>query len=133
MNLGSTELLILVVIVVVVFGGSWLPKAARNLGRAKVEVDKAQKTINETKAQVIEATGIEKADQALRKANKALNTSPQNLMKNAAKSAITPSPATDDAPAAEGEAAADDAAPAADVGKNETVNVDFNDRNDLGS
>ena len=136
MNLGSTELLILVVIVVVVFGGSWLPKAARNLGRAKVEVDKAQKQLNDTKAQVIEATGIEKADAALRKANQALNTSPQNLMKNAAKSAIMPTAAAADAedaktaeaasaePATDG---AETAEAAADVGESETVNVDFND------
>jgi len=135
-NLGSTELLILVVIVVVVFGGSWLPKAARNLGRAKVEVDKAQKQLNDTKAQVIEATGIEKADAALRKANQALNTSPQNLMKNAAKSAIMPTAAAADAedaktaeaasaePATDG---AETAEAAADVGESETVNVDFND------
>ena len=137
MNLGSTELLILVVIVVVVFGGSWLPKAARNLGRAKVEVDKAQKQLNDTKAQVIEATGIEKADAALRKANQALNTSPQNLMKNAAKSAIMPSAAAasdaDDAKTAEAASAepatdgAETAEAAADVGESETVNVDFND------
>lgn len=140
MNLGSTELLILVVIVVVVFGGSWLPKAARNLGRAKVEVDKAQKQLNDTKAQVIEATGIEKADAALRKANQALNTSPQSLMKNAAKSAIMPTAAAADAghgaqtdekaEAASAEPATDEAETAeaaADVGESETVNVDFND------
>ena len=131
MNLGSTELLIVVIIIVVVFGGSWLPKAARNLGRAKVEVDKAQKQLNDTKAQVIEATGIDKADEALRKANRALNSSPQSLMKNAAKSAMTPTPApTPDAPADD---TADAAADAADVGDSETVNVDFNDRDDLGS
>ncbi len=146
MNLGSTELLIVVVIVVVVFGSSWLPKAARNLGRAKVEVDKAQKQLNDTKAQVIEATGIEKADAALRKANQALNTSPQNLMKNAAKSAIMPTAAAADADDAKTAEAAPDksgaAEPAtheadqadggaseaaADVGESETVNVDFND------
>ena len=126
MNLGSTELLILVVIVVVVFGSSWLPKAARNLGRAKVEVDKAQQQFNETKAQVIEATGIEKADEALRKANQALNTTPQNLMKNAAKSAITPTPANDDAAATGDTGDTGDSEPA-DAGTSETVNVDFDD------
>lgn len=126
MNLGSTELLILAIIVVVVFGGSWLPKAARNLGRAKVEVDKVQKQVNDTKAQVIEATGIEKADEALRKANRALNSSPQSLMKNAAKSAITPAAAKD---ASDEQVASDAAAtePATDAGTDGTVNVDFTD------
>ena len=133
MNLGSTELLILVVIVVVVFGGSWLPKAARNLGRAKVEVDKAQKQLNDTKAQVIEATGIDKADEALRKANRALNTTPQSMMKNAAKSAIMPTSVPSSEQGDPGESG--DAAPAeapegtpADVGESKTVNVDFNER-----
>ncbi|MEM7093509.1 MAG: twin-arginine translocase TatA/TatE family subunit [Actinomycetota bacterium] len=133
MNLGSTELIIVLIIVVVVFGGSWLPKAARNLGRAKVEVDKAQQQFNDAKTQVIEATGIEKADEALRKANRALNTSPQNLMKNAAKSAMTSTPSADADPA-EGEAGAGDVGDGdgvsddpTDVGTSETVNVDFTD------
>ena len=41
-TLGGPELLIIAVIVVLVFGAGWLPKAARNLGKAKVELDKAQ-------------------------------------------------------------------------------------------
>ena len=131
--------MIVAIIVVVVFGGSWLPKAARNLGRAKVEVDKAQQQFNEAKAQVVEATGIEKADAALKKANRALNSSPQSLMKNAAKSAITPTAAAAAGDAAEdGEAvtgAVEDAeivdrrpaTDAVDAIDEATVNVDFND------
>ncbi len=37
MNLGSSELLIILIVVLVLFGGSQLPKLARNLGRAQKE------------------------------------------------------------------------------------------------
>ena len=40
MNLGSTELIILLVIVLLVFGGSQLPKLAKNLGKAQTEFKK---------------------------------------------------------------------------------------------
>jgi sec-independent protein translocase protein TatA len=36
-SLGSTELIIIVVIVLLVFGGSQLPKLAKNLGKAQKE------------------------------------------------------------------------------------------------
>ncbi len=37
MNLGPTELIIILVIVLLVFGGSQLPKLARSLGQASKE------------------------------------------------------------------------------------------------
>jgi len=37
MNFGPTELIILLVLVLVVFGGSQLPKLAKNLGKAQQE------------------------------------------------------------------------------------------------
>ena len=37
MNLGATELLIVLVIVLVVFGGSKLPRLARSIGQAQKE------------------------------------------------------------------------------------------------
>jgi len=37
MNLGSGELIIVLVIVLLVFGGSQLPKLAKNLGKAQKE------------------------------------------------------------------------------------------------
>ena len=37
MNLGSSELVIVLVIVLLVFGGSQLPKLAKNLGKAQKE------------------------------------------------------------------------------------------------
>jgi len=124
MNLGTSELLILAVIVVLVFGAGWLPKAARNLGRAKVEVDKAQKQFADTKAQVIEATGVDKAEQVFKKANRTLNQSPKSLLKGAAASAAKPTAAEPDvanpdvAEPGAGEAASDEAVA-------ETLNVDF--------
>ena len=120
MSLGVPELIIIVLIVSLVFGTGWLQKSARNLGRAKVEIDKAQRQFNEAKAQVIETTGLEKADQALRKANRALNQSPQNLMKNATRSAMS-SPTADQAET--GPQTANE--PAAEAGDVETINVDF--------
>ena len=36
-NLGPTELIIILVIVLLVFGGSQLPKLAKNLGKAQKE------------------------------------------------------------------------------------------------
>jgi sec-independent protein translocase protein TatA len=41
MNLGSTELIIVLVIVLLLFGGSKLPKLARSLGEAKKEFETA--------------------------------------------------------------------------------------------
>ena len=37
MNLGSGELIIVLIIVLLVFGGSQLPKLAKNLGKAQKE------------------------------------------------------------------------------------------------
>ena len=89
MNLGGPELLILVALAVLVFGAGWLPKAARNLGKAKVEFDEVQRQFNETKDSVVEASGVKELEATVRKANKVINSSPQKLMKDAAKSAVT--------------------------------------------
>jgi len=40
MNLGPAELIILLIIILVLFGGSKLPKLARSLGEAKKEFEK---------------------------------------------------------------------------------------------
>jgi len=86
-TLGGPELLIIAIIVVLVFGAGWLPKAARNLGKAKVELDKAQQQFNDAKETVVETTGLKELESTISKANKTLNTSPKNLLKDAAKSA----------------------------------------------
>lgn len=89
MNLGGPELLILVALAALIFGAGWLPKAARNLGKAKVEFDDASKQFADAKKSVVEATGVKELEATMRKANKALNTSPQKMLKDAAKSATT--------------------------------------------
>lgn len=106
MSLGGPELLIVVALAVLIFGAGWLPKAARNLGKAKVEFDDAAKQFADAKNSVVEASGVKQLDATMRKANKALNTSPQKMLKDAAKSAVagaaatptadTPSPGDDD-------------------------------------
>jgi sec-independent protein translocase protein TatA len=93
MNLGGPELLIVVAIAVLLFGAGWLPKAAKNLGKAKVEFDEVQRQFNETKDSVVEATGVKELESTIRKANKVINASPQKLMKDVAKSAVTGSSA----------------------------------------
>lgn len=43
MNLGGPELLIVLAVVLVLFGGSKLPKLARSLGEAKGELDRGMR------------------------------------------------------------------------------------------
>lgn len=40
MNLGAPELIIVLIIVLLIFGGSQLPKLAKSLGQAKKEFEK---------------------------------------------------------------------------------------------
>ena len=118
MNLGGPELLIVVAIAVLLFGAGWLPKAAKNLGKAKVEFDEVQKQFNDTKNSVVEATGVKELESTMRKANKAMNMSPQKMMKDAAKNAVTGSGAAAAASAASAAKAdkATSAAPEAEDG-----------------
>lgn len=50
MNLGPTELIIVLVIILVLFGGAKLPKLAKSLGEAKREFEKGS-TDGDTAAQ----------------------------------------------------------------------------------
>lgn len=43
-TIGTTELIIVLLIVVLIFGGAKLPKLARSLGEAKSEFEKSTKT-----------------------------------------------------------------------------------------
>jgi sec-independent protein translocase protein TatA len=52
MNLGPTELLIILAIVLLIFGGSKLPKLARSLGEAKKEFES---TANDNSAKAVDA------------------------------------------------------------------------------
>ena len=46
MNLGPTELIVILVIVLLLFGGAKLPKLARSLGEAKKEFEKGTADAN---------------------------------------------------------------------------------------
>ena len=45
MNLGVTELLIVLAIVMLIFGGTQLPKLARSFGRAKSEFERGERDV----------------------------------------------------------------------------------------
>jgi len=44
-NLGTTEILIIAVVLLVLFGAKFLPKMGKNLGESKVELKKATKDL----------------------------------------------------------------------------------------
>jgi len=46
-NLGSTEILVVALVLLFLFGGKKLPEFAKGLGEAKKELNKAQKEIEE--------------------------------------------------------------------------------------
>ena len=56
MNLGPTEILIVLLVVLVIFGGSQIPKLARNLGQAQKEFRKGL-TEGDTDAHTTAPTG----------------------------------------------------------------------------
>ena len=55
MNLGPTELLIILAIVLLIFGGTKLPKLARSLGEAKKEFESSS---NDSNATDVKATKV---------------------------------------------------------------------------
>lgn len=44
-NIGTTEIIIIAVVILVLFGAKFLPKVGRNLGESKVELKKATKDL----------------------------------------------------------------------------------------
>ncbi|PIP52078.1 twin-arginine translocase TatA/TatE family subunit [Candidatus Beckwithbacteria bacterium CG23_combo_of_CG06-09_8_20_14_all_47_9] len=44
-NLGTTEIIIILVVLLVLFGAKFLPKMGKNLGESKVELKKAAKDL----------------------------------------------------------------------------------------
>lgn len=63
MSLGITEIILILVAVLVLFGGKKIPELARGLGKAQAEYKKAKETIenevNEFKAEVEKASQAE--------------------------------------------------------------------------
>ncbi|MEO6987289.1 MAG: twin-arginine translocase TatA/TatE family subunit [Aquihabitans sp.] len=62
MNLGPTELIVILVIVLLLFGGAKLPQLARSLGEAKKEFEKGTEDGN--KKAVVEAKADNSANDA---------------------------------------------------------------------
>lgn len=46
-SLGTTEIIIIVVVLLVLFGARFLPKMGKNLGESKVEIKKATKDLKD--------------------------------------------------------------------------------------
>ena len=46
-NIGPTEIIIVAVIVVILFGAKFLPKLGKNIGESQVEIKKASKELKE--------------------------------------------------------------------------------------
>ena len=62
--IGTTELVVIVVVILVLFGASAIPKFARSLGEAKKEFSKAMKE-SENESKAVDEKGKEKkTDQA---------------------------------------------------------------------
>ncbi|MBQ8482061.1 MAG: twin-arginine translocase TatA/TatE family subunit [Alphaproteobacteria bacterium] len=63
MSLGITEIILILVVVLVLFGGKKIPELARGLGKAQAEYKKAREAIenevNEFKSEVEKAAGEE--------------------------------------------------------------------------
>lgn len=82
MPLGTSELLIIAILIVVVFGATALPKFARNLGRGKAEIDKLKQQVEETAAPLTEGRDqLKKATAQMRKAERTLKSPAKSFFK----------------------------------------------------
>lgn len=65
MSLGISEIILILIVVVVLFGGKKLPKLARGIGKAQAEYKKAKEAIedevNEFKAEIEKSAKEEKS------------------------------------------------------------------------
>lgn len=46
-NIGTTEIIIIAVVILVLFGARFLPKVGKNLGESQVEIKKASKELKD--------------------------------------------------------------------------------------
>ncbi len=51
-NIGTTEILIIILVLIILFGGNKISEVARGLGEATKEIKKVQGEIDETKAEL---------------------------------------------------------------------------------
>ena len=63
MSLGMTEIILILIVVIVLFGGKKIPELARGLGKAQAEYKKAKETIenevSEFKQEIVKAAASE--------------------------------------------------------------------------
>lgn len=78
---GTPELIIVVLIVLLLFGSTWLPKLARRAGKSTVEFNKARQELEATRDQLKDTTAP--ITDTVTKINKTISTSPSQLAKNA--------------------------------------------------
>lgn len=46
-NIGTTEIIIIAVVILVLFGAKFLPKVGKNIGESQVEIKKASKELKD--------------------------------------------------------------------------------------
>lgn len=82
-SVGTPEALIVGAIILLVFGSAWLPKLARNMGRTKVELEKAKTEFDKAKAEVTEpfAETKETFDKATKSVDQVRKTSPKDAIR----------------------------------------------------
>jgi sec-independent protein translocase protein TatA len=61
-NIGTTEILVIVLVLVVIFGGSKISEVAKGLGEATKEFKKAQREVDETKKELKKEPVLDKDD-----------------------------------------------------------------------
>ncbi len=59
-NIGTTEILIIVLVLIILFGGNKISEVAKGLGEATKEFKKAQKEVDETKVELKKEVKLEK-------------------------------------------------------------------------
>ena len=94
MSLGIPEIILIILVVLVLFGGKKIPELARGLGKAQAEYQKAKTAIeNEIKSIDTEAekTPITKKKKISETANHKKSTPKKSTTKNSSKKATTKS------------------------------------------
>jgi sec-independent protein translocase protein TatA len=66
-NIGTTEILIIILVLIILFGGNKISEVARGLGKATKEIKKVKGEIDETKAELKREVNKEEPKEATKK------------------------------------------------------------------
>ena len=92
MSLSMTEIILILVVVLVLFGGKRIPELARGLGKAQAEYKKAKEAIenevSEFKAEVEKSSKKETVKRAAPKKKKSQTTAKKATIKTVKKTAV---------------------------------------------